>query len=118
VAYDATEVQIRPTGEGQDVGSHAAERLRQFGLDRVADDLEKRISFGEKKYGQRLRTHNGRDAVLDSYQEILDFLNYLMQGVLEGQDGCQSLFERAVPLASEIQGLLSEAHENKRNTQN
>jgi hypothetical protein len=96
-----------PSGDGQDVGDQAARRLREAGFAVIADDLESRIAFGEKKYGQRLRVNNGRNALFDSYQEVLDFLNYLMQGVLEGREGCESLFNRAMPLALEVYNLLN-----------
>jgi hypothetical protein len=72
----------------------------------VATDHEKRIEMGEKKYGQRLRTNNGRDAFLDAYQEVLDFLSYLMQAILEGHNECQPIFNKAAQLASEMETLL------------
>jgi hypothetical protein len=96
-----------PGGDGVDVGSKAAQRLRGAGFVAIADDLESRIAFGAKKYGQRLKTNNGRNALFDSYQEVLDFLNYLMQGVLEGHAECDSLFVRAMPLAFEVYELLN-----------
>lgn len=42
-------------------------------------DLIRRADGGEKKYGTRLRTFNGRSAVLDGYQELLDAINYNRQ---------------------------------------
>jgi hypothetical protein len=55
-------------------------------LPEVAADHESRIAFGEKKYGQRLKINNGRDAAMDSYQELLDYLSYAMQAYLETGD--------------------------------
>lgn len=51
----------------------------------VALDLEARAQVGTVKYGTRLKTNNGRNAVLDAYQELLDLLNYTKQGILEGK---------------------------------
>ena len=53
--------------------------------DAVAGDLERRAEAGTKKYGTRLKTHNGRNAKFDAYQELLDFIDYSCQSRLEGQ---------------------------------
>ena len=50
----------------------------------VASDLERRAEVGSKKYGTRLKTHNGRNPDFDAYQELLDFINYACQARLEG----------------------------------
>ncbi len=49
----------------------------------VLRDVEERVSAGEKKYGVKLQTHNGRDALWDAYQEALDLVMYLRQAILE-----------------------------------
>lgn len=49
----------------------------------VCDDLEARLKFGLEKYGFPLETHNGRDALMDAYQESLDALNYTGQHRIE-----------------------------------
>lgn len=49
----------------------------------VLEALKARAEFGFKKYGTYLRTHNGRDALMDAFQEILDLTNYLAQLILE-----------------------------------
>lgn len=54
-------------------------------LNNVSKDLSDRISFGEKKYGTRLKTNNGRDCLMDAYQECLDFIHYIKQAQLEGK---------------------------------
>lgn len=51
--------------------------------DYVLVDIQARIDAGEKKYGTRLQTHNGRDALMDAYQEALDLVMYLRQAILE-----------------------------------
>jgi hypothetical protein len=46
-------------------------------------DLEFRREMGILKYGGELKTHNGRDALIDAYQEALDLALYLKQAILE-----------------------------------
>lgn len=54
--------------------------------DLVLADFQARDAFGAKKYGTRLQPHNGRDAMLDAYQEVLDLACYLRQLIYE-RDG-------------------------------
>ena len=54
--------------------------------DLVIADMRRRDAFGEGKYGTRLRPHNGRDSLLDAYQEALDLCVYLRQALYE-RDG-------------------------------
>jgi predicted nucleic-acid-binding Zn-ribbon protein len=49
----------------------------------VIADLQARSEAGEKKYGTRLKTFNGRTALVDAYQEALDLSVYLKQKLLE-----------------------------------
>lgn len=49
----------------------------------VIDSLKARAEFGFNKYGTYLRTHNGRDALMDAYQESLDLCVYLAQAIME-----------------------------------
>lgn len=49
----------------------------------VQEDIEKRIQKGEKEYGERLRPFNGRNALLDAYEEVLDLAVYLKQELIE-----------------------------------
>jgi len=49
----------------------------------VIEDLKRRSEAGEKKYGTVLRAHNGRDCLVDAYQEALDLCQYLRQRIEE-----------------------------------
>lgn len=86
---------------------------------KVRDDLKARAAEGENKYGTPLFTHNGRDALVDAYQEILDAMQYLKQAHLEmGGDGpitrtvlasrieCQ--FEAAATLARQLRTIIDD----------
>ena len=52
----------------------------------VIADMKARAVFGREKHGRPLETHNGRDALMDAYQEALDQAFYLKQAILE-RDG-------------------------------
>lgn len=52
----------------------------------VIEDLKSRDLFGKNKYGTTLKSHNGRDALMDAYQEALDLLKYIRQEIAE-RDG-------------------------------
>ena len=49
----------------------------------VRADLEDRERLGIERYGTPLRAHNGRDALLDAYEEALDMCCYLKQALIE-----------------------------------
>lgn len=49
----------------------------------VLADLAARDEMGREKYGKSLQPHNGRDALVDAYQEHLDELFYLRQKIEE-----------------------------------
>lgn len=70
----STIVQPTPTGEGTVI------------VDLVMKDLEDRKAFGIKKYGTPLRANNGRNALVDAYQEALDLCLYLRQAIGEQND--------------------------------
>ena len=52
-------------------------------FDLVIDDLEERDELGKIRYGTRLQPNNGRDALIDLYQELLDAVVYLRQLLYE-----------------------------------
>ena len=54
--------------------------------DLVIADMKERDRIGTEKYGTPLQAHNGRDALVDAYQEALDLVVYLRQAIAE-RDG-------------------------------
>ena len=66
-----TQQQPMPTGDGPEI------------TPLVVADLEARAAQGERTYGTRLRAGNGRDALVDAYQEALDLAVYLRQAIAE-----------------------------------
>jgi hypothetical protein len=67
----------------------------------VQSDIEQRASYGEKKYGVRLQPHNGRNALIDAYQESLDLCLYLRQEIEErietGKENCHVVQRYSMP---------------------
>jgi hypothetical protein len=49
----------------------------------VRDDLVERERVGVARYGTPLQPYNGRDALLDAYQECMDMACYLKQAIME-----------------------------------
>ncbi len=49
----------------------------------VIQDMKNRDNLGFSRYGVRLQPNNGRDALQDAYEEMLDACVYLKQAILE-----------------------------------
>lgn len=54
--------------------------------DLVIEDMHSRDEIGQQRYGTRLQAHNGRDVLVDIYQELLDAAVYMRQLIYE-RDG-------------------------------
>lgn len=76
--------QNKPTGHGTEI------------TPLVCEDLMRRSKMGEAKYGTVLRADNGRNPLVDAYQEALDHACYLRQAMEE-----QSEAQRVVDLLRE-----------------
>jgi len=51
--------------------------------DLVIADMKDRDFIGRERYGVPLQPFNGRDALLDAYEEALDLAVYLKQAIIE-----------------------------------
>jgi hypothetical protein len=49
----------------------------------VIADIEARRELGIRRYGTALQPNNGRNALLDAYEEALDLAMYLKQRLIE-----------------------------------
>lgn len=49
----------------------------------VIQDMKERDQVGRERYGTPLQAFNGRDALVDAYQEALDLAVYLRQAIVE-----------------------------------
>jgi hypothetical protein len=71
---NSTKVQPMPTPGEQVVLHH------------VINDLNARAEMGLHKYNTLLMTNNGRDALQDLFEELLDAVMYLKQFMLEREN--------------------------------
>ncbi len=55
----------------------------KFVWEEVMKDMKKRDEIGAIKYNTRLQPHNGRNPLIDAYQEALDMVVYLKQAIME-----------------------------------
>lgn len=60
--------------------------------------IQERAEQGERKYGRRLQTFNGRSAIRDALEEAIDQSAYLMQAYLEEQRKGEVLAEAITAL--------------------
>lgn len=49
----------------------------------VIADIRERMEQGHAKYGVELQAHNGRKALQDAYEEVLDLAQYIRQEMVE-----------------------------------
>ena len=54
--------------------------------DLVIEDIKKRKKMGKAKYGVPLRANNGRDALQDLAEELMDAIQYLKQLQIEREE--------------------------------
>jgi hypothetical protein len=57
----------------------------------VIEDMWARDHTGRRKYGTPLQAGNGRDALIDAYQEALDLCVYLRQAIEEREASSRTL---------------------------
>ncbi len=76
-------------------------------LDHVLADLTQRAEAGKEKYGTNLMTENGRDALQDAYEEMMDAAMYLKQALLEKRKN----EERVVKLLNAILEVTSDGRQ-------
>ena len=51
----------------------------------VIADMKARDRFGRDRYGTPLQSYNGRDALRDAYEEILDAAVYLRHAIADAR---------------------------------
>lgn len=54
--------------------------------EQVIEDIKRRAEVGKQNYGTYLQVNNGRDPLLDAYEEAQDKALYLKQAILERDD--------------------------------
>jgi hypothetical protein len=74
---------------------------------RVIADIEERRKVGIQRYGTALQPHNGRDALRDLYEELLDGAMYARQLMVERPEGLAEAIREG--LAAYLAGFLPAA---------
>lgn len=82
--------------------------MRKEVLPLVQADLCARVEKGTKEYGEPLMTNNGRDALWDAYEEVLDLAMYLRQKIEEERDPEGALKVRAVLRRKSVEAVKAE----------
>lgn len=107
--------QTPPTGDGEVVLTAVLNRLSNMASvssipfipsQILKEDLAARSAMGAEKYGTVLRTKNGRRAVVDLYQELLDACMYSGQARLEGDNEAGRYLEPLLAFSAQIGTLL------------
>jgi hypothetical protein len=76
---------------------------------RLVEDIRARDAEGRRKYGVPLQPHNGRDMLVDAYQEALDLVVYLRAAQEEGLPVAKSnVYQRALDIAIDLREMLFE----------
>lgn len=81
-------------------------------LDAMCADVQERQQLGIRRYGRPLQAHNGRDVLLDLYEELLDGLAYGATAIEEfGSKGEAQLLGRLVMVFDVLMGAAKSVRE-------
>lgn len=86
----ATHIEPPPAGSGTPM------------IDLVIEDLLERKEFGTAKYGEPLMAFNGRDPLIDLYQELIDTIVYVRQYMEEDKVAEIGKLRRTLAAAAEF----------------
>lgn len=114
----STQVLPKPTGTGQDVTKSAINQIEKcysmFDTDVLISDLQSRAEFGKNKYGDYLRINDGRNSIIDFYQEILDAIVYCWKAILEGNNELKSYWSMLIRIAVDTSMRLADEEKHVR----
>lgn len=79
--------------------------------EQVIEDIKRRAEVGKQNYGTYLQANNGRDSLLDAYEEAQDKALYLKQAILE-RDALRAELARLQRNEDCVQRLIVWATEN------
>ena len=87
-------------------GSSVFGLITKEAKDKIVADMHERKDVGIKRYGVSLQAHNGRDAIIDAYQEALDAAAYLRQAQEEGDAWASVLYKEALTMIIGIRARI------------
>ncbi len=97
--FDAAKPEPPPIGEGTPIAPL------------VMADIEARVEAGRAKYGTLLRASNGRDALMDAYQEAIDLVMYLRQAIQERAESKYGVIDTLRARVAELEAAVSGIYE-------
>jgi hypothetical protein len=73
----------------------------------VLVDMRERDRFGHDKYGVRIQPQNGRDNLVDAYQELLDGAVYFRSALYETETPeLRAMYDRTLALIFELRAAI------------
>lgn len=88
--FDFAEGGVLPDGQNKSTVHepmpNASGEKQTVVVDELVKDLQARVEVGKIKYGESLKSHNGRNCLMDAYQEVLDLAMYFKQLLIEQRD--------------------------------
>ena len=93
-----------PTGDGQPVWPTIMASVKGGKAADLIPHMQARHAFGLAKYGTPLRANNGRDPLIDAFQEALDLVAYLGQASMEAPKDAEldAMFDESVQWALRV----------------
>jgi hypothetical protein len=84
--------------------------------DPLIEDMAERDRIGTERYGVPLHANNGRNPLVDAYQESLDLMVYLRQAIEEGVGGhtIRTEYDLVLRLGKRLRYLLMSLQERER----
>lgn len=79
-----------------------------YAVHHALNDMRERDRVGRERYGTPLTTNNGRDHLVDAYQELLDGAVYLKAEWLEGNHQVRRAYHRTLDAILELRVMLDE----------
>lgn len=79
--------------------------------EQVIEDMKRRAESGKASYGTYLQVNNGRDPLLDAYEEAMDMALYLKQAILERSAVNRERILGAIEALEEAEKALEEAND-------
>lgn len=77
-----------------------------YAVEHALNDMRERDRVGRERYGTPLTTNNGRDHLVDAYQELLDGAVYLKAEWLEGNHQVRRAYHRTLDAILELRVML------------
>lgn len=108
------EIQDQPppiANDGPSMHDLVIENLQEMGerphiVKLVVDDMKARKLIGLARYGTMLQANNGRDAIIDAYQEAMDLCCYTQQAIAEGERGLVGVLRSSLNTMCDLRALI------------